>query len=153
MIRQATFTDLPAIRTLFRDTVLTVNAADYDDQQCRAWAAGWADEARWAARLEEQYFLVAEQKRQLDGFASLAADGYLALLYVHQDLQRQGIALALYEALEAEARRRGLANLETDASITARPFFEKMGFSLMAPQKKVISGVAFTNFRMRKRLT
>ena len=152
MIRTITADDLPAIQALFRDTILTVNAPDYDEEQRLIWAAVSADAARWEARLKEQYFLMAEQKGLVIGFSSLRPDGYLDLLYVHKDFQRQGIAQALYQALETEAQRLNLTQLETDASITARPFFEKMGFALVKEQERVISGVAFTNFRMRKLL-
>ncbi|MCB9276592.1 MAG: GNAT family N-acetyltransferase [Lewinellaceae bacterium] len=152
MIQRATTDNLDEIRALFRETVLTATAQAYDEHQRLAWASGWAGQARWEQRLREQYFLVTKQKGQLVGFASIRPDGYLDVLYVHRDFQRQGIARKLYEELEAEARRSGVAWLETDASITARPFFEKMGFAVLAEQQKAISAVVLTNYRMRKTL-
>jgi putative acetyltransferase len=54
--------------------------------------------------------------------------------------------------METEARRRGIVRLFTEASITARPFFEHSGFSLIAEQVVVCRGVEFVNFRMDKHL-
>jgi putative acetyltransferase len=47
-----------------------------------------------------------------------------------------------------EARRLGLARLFTEASITARPFFEAQGFAMLAPQVVWCRGAEFVNFRM-----
>ena len=46
-IREYTPSDLPEIAQLFYDTVHTVNAADYDDEQLDAWADGSVDVAEW----------------------------------------------------------------------------------------------------------
>jgi putative acetyltransferase len=48
----------------------------------------------------------------------------------------------------AEARRVGLVRLFTEASITARPFFEARGFTVLAPQVVTLRGVEFVNYRM-----
>jgi hypothetical protein len=39
-----------------------------------------------------------------------------------------------------------------DASITALPFFERRGYETVARQEKVLRGVRFTNYRVRKPL-
>ena len=57
------------------------------------------------------------------GFAELEGDGHLDTLYVHHEHQGRGIASALLDRIEAEARRLGMARLYTEASITAQPFF------------------------------
>ncbi|MFC6235817.1 GNAT family N-acetyltransferase, partial [Leucobacter soli] len=53
---------------------------------------------------------------------------------------------------ERRARTSGVAELYTDASITARPFFERRGFRVEREQRQVRSGAELVNFRMRKRL-
>jgi N-acetylglutamate synthase-like GNAT family acetyltransferase len=58
----------------------------------------------------------------------------------------------LMAAIEAEARRIGLARLFTEASITARPFFEDQGFTVIAPQMVTCREVEFVNFRMERLL-
>jgi putative acetyltransferase len=57
---------------------------------------------------------------------------------------------ALISVILSEARQRGLFELRTDASITARPFFERHGFELVQVQTVVVRGVSMRNFRMKR---
>ena len=134
--------DLPAILSLFRDTVHTVCARDYTRSQLDAWAPAEPDAAAWDASLRAHRTLVAEEDGSILGFADLAEDGYLDRLYVHRDWQGRGVASALCAALPG-ARR-------THASITARPFFERRGWRVVKEQRVERRGVALTNFVMEK---
>ena len=55
-------------------------------------------------------------------------------------------------AIFDDARRREMARLYTEASITARPFFEAQGFVILAPQVVSCRGAEFVNYRMEQRL-
>src|SRR5262249_43759139 len=50
----------------------------------------------------------------------------------------------------AEARRVGIARLFTEASITARPLFEALGFRVLTPQVVTLRAVEFINYRMER---
>lgn len=76
--------------------------------------------------------------------------GYLDKLYVHKDFQRRGIATALVKELERCARKVGLFNFKTHASITAKPFFEKQGYTVEAENKVIRNGIALVNYKMVK---
>jgi putative acetyltransferase len=71
---------------------------------------------------------------------------------VHGRFQGRGVATALLNEVESLARRLCLARIFTEASITARPFFERRGFTVVAPQILEFDGVTFKNFRMEKLL-
>ena len=64
--------------------------------------------------------------------------------------QRRGIGRQLLDALVAEAHRIGLVRLFTEASITARPFFEAHGFTTLASQVVKCRGAEFVNYRMER---
>ena len=134
--------DLPAILSLFRDTVHTVCARDYTRPQLDAWAPAEQDAAAWDASLRAHRTLVAEENGSILGFADLGSDGYLDRLYVRRDWQGRGVASALCAALPG-ARR-------THASITARPFFERRGWHVVKEQRVERRGVRLTNFVMEK---
>ena len=143
--------DLPALLTLFRGTVQTVNLGDYTQAQVNAWAASALDTARWATLFRTRHTLVAvDAGGHLVGFADLEPDGHLDHLYVHAAYQRRGIGTLLLNAIEALARREAIPILRTEASLTARPFFEAHGFVTLAEQTVWTRGVAFVNFRMEK---
>jgi len=151
-VRQADAGDLPAIRQLFADTVTYVNARHYDFEQVAVWARAAGNELRWLEKLRQQYFVVAGHNGSIAGFASISSEGYLDFLYVHRDHQRKGIAQALLAAIEEKAISVGNRVIESDVSITARPFFEKNGFVVVRQQTVKIEGIALINFRMKKQL-
>lgn len=143
--------DKRQLQQLFFDTVHTVNARDYSPEQLDAWAPAEPDRDAWA-RLDHQFCFVVEFQKSLVGFISLTPEGLIDFLFVHKDFQGQGIASALFKQVERLARKKRIPVLRTDASLTARHFFEKNGFAVTAENRKMLRGSEFLNFRMEKRL-
>jgi putative acetyltransferase len=142
--------DAPALLALFRDTIRRVNSRDYSPEQVAAWASDDIDPVGWAARFTGRFVPVAEEAGRPVGFAELEPDGHIGRVYVSADHQGRGIGRLLLNAIVSEARRVGLARLFTEASITARPFFEAVGFAALAPQVVKCRGVEFVNYRMER---
>lgn len=151
-LRPYTPADAPALLALFRDTVRRVNARDYAPHQIAAWASDAIDPATWATRFAGRFVPVAEISGRPVGFAELEADGHIDRVYVSADHQGQGIGRLLTEAVLAEARRLGLARLHVEASLTARPFFEAHGFTVLARQTVAVRGAELDNYRMERLL-
>jgi putative acetyltransferase len=151
-VRRLEPADVPAVAALFTGTVHSVNAADYTPEQVNAWAPRPPDVAAWERSLAGRTAFVVEVGEEVAGFGDLGDGGYLDRLYVHRDHQRRGVATALAEALEAEAGRRGAAEVTADASITALPFFVRRGYEVVGEQERQVRGTRFTNHRVRKRL-
>ncbi|RVU01660.1 GNAT family N-acetyltransferase [Mucilaginibacter limnophilus] len=150
-IRRATLEDSEEIRQLFYDTVTAINANDYNAEQVKAWSSGYDNVERWNKRITEQHFFVAGSNGTITGFASLTDDGYLDVFFVHKDHQRQGIAALLLNEIESCAHSIGVKQITSDVSITARPFFEKNGFAVVASQRVEFKDVMFDNYKMAKR--
>lgn len=143
--------DLPAILALFQGTVRRVNSRDYSLEQVKAWAPDELNAERWHERLTKAVTLVAVlENGEVVGFGDLEANGHIDCLYTHADHQGRGIGGLILAALEEHARALGLQRLFTEASITARPFFEKHGFGVLAEQQVELRGVTFINYRMEK---
>jgi putative acetyltransferase len=87
------------------------------------------------------------------GFSDLEEDGHLDMMFVHPAFQGQGIASALLNTVESAARKQSLTMIYTEASLSARPFFERRGFAVITPQTVKCRGQKLANFRMRKSLT
>ena len=145
--------DAPALLGLFRDTIRRVNSRDYSPAQIAAWASDDIDTVAWAGRFTGRFVPVAEEGGRLVGFSDLEADGHIDRVFVSADHQGRGIGRQLLAAVVAEARRIGLARLFTEASITARPFFEAQGFAVLAPQVVTCRGAEFVNYRMERVLS
>lgn len=144
-IRQATLEDLPEITTIFRDTVRAVNSRDYSEKQIEVWSSGADDVDEWKNRIENLYFLVAEFKGQIAGFAYLKNGCYLDGLFVHKDFQRRTIGSKLLRIMESRASINGYEILKSDISITAFPFFDSHYYEVEKRQKKNYKGLAFDN--------
>lgn len=152
LIRKFKASDLDECIALFRATVHSVNARDYSASQLAAWAPEHIDEKNWHQRLTENISCVAELENQIVGFSNITPAGYVDLLYVHKDFQRRGIAAALLQTLEESARQAGAREFSTEASITAKTFFESQGYHTEKENRKEFRGEIFTNFSMKKKL-
>lgn len=144
--------DAPHIVRLFYETVHSVNRADYPPEQLAAWAPEVPDAREWHRRMAGRRTFVAEETGAVVGFAELGESGHLGMLYVRKDAGGMGVGGALYGAVEREVRGLGLRRIFTEASITARPFFERRGFRAVREQTVVVRGVGLTNFVMEKLL-
>lgn len=143
--------DKRQLQQLFYDTVHAVNARDYTPEQLDVWAPAEPRRDSWA-RLDGQFCFVVEAQKAIVGFISMADDGLVDFLFVHQHYQNKGIAGTLLKYVERLARKKGIAELRTEASLTARGFFEKKGFVLLSENRKSLDGVEFLNYQMAKRL-
>lgn len=152
-VRRYTPADTEPLIALFRNTVRTVNAADYTPEQLEVWAPDVIDLNAWHARLGENATFVAECGDRLAGFAELTPDGAVHMLYVDVRVQRRGVASALLEKLEAKARARGDVRLSTYASLTAKGFFACKGFRVLRLNQVERDGIVLTNYLMEKELT
>lgn len=132
---------------LFYDTVHSVNARDYTEKQLDAWADGNINLKEWNESLLEHYSLVAIIDDKIAGFGDIDKLGYLDRLYVHKDYQHQGIATALCNSLKWHCKS---YKFSTHASITAKPFFEKRGYTVIREQQVKCKGVLLTNYIMEK---
>jgi putative acetyltransferase len=144
--------DVDALVGIFRSAVRVGARRNYTHEQVVAWAPDEIDSSGWAAHYASRQTFVAEVDDTVAGFTDLEPDGHLNMMYVHADFQGRGVASALLLRLEAAAHRQGLELIFTEASITARPFFERRGFELIAQQVVSTRGQEFINFRMRKSL-
>ena len=141
-----------ALAQLFYETVHTVNARDYTKEQLKAWATGRVDLADWNRRFQESDTVVVQECGIVLGFGNMQQDGCLDMLYVHKDRQGQGIGAQIVQALETRALSRGVRRFSVYASMTARPFFERLGYGAAVKNSVVRGGVTLENWRMEKQV-
>jgi len=121
--------DVPLLAELFRASIEEAGAEDYSEAQLEAWASAADDEEEFGARLARELTLVATLEGAPIGFAALADNSCIDMLYVHPAATGQGVGAMLCDALERLAAARGTSELSVDASDTARGFFERRGYA------------------------
>ena len=148
-IREYRPSDCKYLAELFYQTIHSINAKDYTDEQLNVWATGNVDINEWNLSLSEHFSPVAIKGGIIAGFGDIDRTGYLDRLYVHKDYQSQGIATAICDKLEHAF---GVSKITTHASITAKPFFLHRGYNTIKEQQVIRSNIPLTNYIMEKPL-
>lgn len=139
--------DCEQMAELFYQTVHSVNAKDYTEEQLNVWATGKVDLHEWDKSFQEHRTIVAVEGDEIVGFGDIDRTGYLDRLFVHKDHQREGIASAICDELERLANGKLIT---THASITAKPFFQHRGCRVVKKQTVIRYGIDLTNYVMEK---
>jgi GNAT superfamily N-acetyltransferase len=146
-IRPATPADVPALSDLIQRTVRESNAGDYPAEVVELISANYAAH-KVAQRLAERDIFVCFEGQRMVGTIGLG-DGKLRSLFVERALQGKGVGAQLVAHLEAHARMAGAAELQLSSSITARAFYERLGYRLIRFDERADG----STFLMSKMLT
>lgn len=151
-IRPYTAADAAPTLAVFLEAVTVTAAADYSPAQVEAWARrDDRDVDTWHAARVATHTYVAEYDGAVAGFADIDGAGHIGMLYVAPAYGRRGVATALLHRLLRDAAAAGVDEVTTEASLTARPFFERHGFLVTARQRVRAGDVELVNFRMSLR--
>lgn len=121
-IREYKPADCEQMAELFYNTVHSINAKDYAEEQLNVWATGRVDLQEWNPSFINHKTIVAIENDEIVGFGDIDDSGYLDRLYVRKDYQKMGVASAICNELEDSVKGKIIT---TYASITARPFFQQ----------------------------
>src|SRR5215212_9284563 len=91
--------DTPLLTEIFRASVAELTGDDYTEGQQEAWASAADDEEAFAKRLGDQLTLLVTMNGSAVGFASLANNETIDLIYVHPAIAGQGAGSMLVDAL------------------------------------------------------
>lgn len=131
---------------MIKQTIQTINKNDYDENQLKAWSN--IDESSWTDSVKEhQAIVMVSDRNKIVGFADMDNDGYLDRLFVHKDFQRMRIGDKLVNDLEEKNTGK---KFSTFASITAKPFFEALGYKLVRKNVAPVRGQQLENYYMEK---
>ena len=115
------------IAELFTRSIHETCAKDYSKAQLEAWASLDIDYDSWGKRLDKTQPFLAFVGDSLAGFVEFY-DDYIDCFYINPSYQKQGVGRALLNHIFDLAKNKKIDKIRVDASITAKPFFEKFGF-------------------------
>ncbi len=144
-IRPARASDAPAISRVIISALHVSNARDYAPEVIERVEQSFSVE-RVAQLIDTRQVLVAERNRQLLGTASLDGE-VVRTVFIDPPMQGQGIGRLLMLAITRLAREQGIAELLVPSSLTARGFYQRLGFEL---QREVIDGAERTLVMARR---
>jgi putative acetyltransferase len=144
--------DTPLLAEIFRASIEELTADDYTEGARQAWASAADDEEAFARRLGGQLTLIATMNGSPVGFASLANNETVDLIYVHPAVAGQGAGTQRVDAREKLSLARGAKRLTADVSDSAQDFFKKRGFSAQQRNTVLRGGEWLANTTMDKTL-
>lgn len=144
--------DSEALSALYEASVRGLGARDYAPAQIEAWASLTPTADSLTGRMQDGRTRLVALADDIVGFIDLEADGHIDLLYVAPTAAGQGVARTLLETAEALAPLSGADRLYAEASETARPVFERLGFSVVTRRDFEVAGVAIHNWAVEKPL-
>ncbi|SJN55341.1 putative N-acetyltransferase YafP [Vibrio ruber DSM 16370] len=136
------------IADLFYQSVHAIDPAIYTPEQKAAWAPAPVNYALWSERLSIKKPFVAIIDNHVAGFIELDSDGHIDCTYTHPNFQGIGVASSLYEHLLSQAKEAGMTRLYVEASLIAKPFFERRGFTVVKQNEVQRNGESLINFSM-----
>ncbi|MGX7244482.1 GNAT family N-acetyltransferase [Enterococcus quebecensis] len=140
--------DVEDIVALFNGTVQAINKKDYTQEQIKQWVQLTPDYDKWHATLESTYTMVAQNRTKILGFGNISDSGELDYLYVDKDWIGYGVGKMLAKNLIDHAFKAGAKEITVYSSITAKPFFESLGFELLEQKINYRNGVLLMNYLM-----
>jgi len=151
-LREYHLEDYEEVVDLFYNTVHSVNAEDYTEEQLDAWAPEDKSLPKLDSRLLNSYAVVAEKDGIIVGFGNAEDTGYFDCLYTHKDYQRIGVATLIADSIEKYLYGKGIQIIAVDASVTAKPFFEKREYLVLQKESVERRGQTIAYFKMQKNL-
>jgi GNAT superfamily N-acetyltransferase len=149
-IRPALNSDFGVVGRIFHDSIQQVARGDYTEEQLRAWSPAEHSGEHWQRRTAALEVRVAVVESLVAGFIGFSHSGHIDLLFVRPEFIRRGIARALLLDAELVLRQLNVETGWTEASLTARPFFQTMGYRVVREQTVCCGGVDLRNCRMEK---
>lgn len=143
--------DHTAIGEIFTAAVHEIASRDYSPEQCLAWASRTVNYDHWRRRCELKRPFVAVVNSTIAGFLELDPDGHIDCAYINPQFQRRGIMTSLVEHAVNTCFSLNINRVYVEASICARPLFEKCGFQLMSENRVTIRDILLLNYKMEKR--
>jgi putative acetyltransferase len=148
-IRNAGPDDAAALGALVQRSIRASNAADYEPAIIELMCANFEPD-KVLERMAVRDVFAAIRDGSLIGTVSFSLPRTkLYSLFIEPGFQHAGIGRRLVHHIERHAMSRGCSELQLSASITARPFYERLGYETIRFEERVGDG---STWLMRKAL-
>lgn len=132
-IRRSVREDMKAVMDAHRRSIVELCSKDYNDEQIKCWSSVNYNQDIWERSVNDEYHLVLEKDRRIEGFchACIHPDGLGEIrgLYFTKEIAGQGYGRKVFEQSLEFLRVGGCKKIIITGTKTAKPFYEKMGFS------------------------
>jgi putative acetyltransferase len=143
--------DVQALANIYYNTIHRVNIQHYTKEQVDEWAPTSSLETEgWAKKFSRTKPIVAVVEDEIVGFAEFESNGHIDCFFCHHDWIGKGVGSALMKEILQRAKNNPIHHIFSEVSITARQFFEKNGFKVVAEHISVRNGIERKGFKMER---
>lgn len=134
MIRPATKNDILIMSNLMIESIRETNFRDYSPDDLELTYQNFTP-AKVEEKMQVRDMFVCERDGDILGTISLEGN-ILHSLFVKPSLQGGGIGLQLVKHIEALAKAKGYETISLSSSITAKPFYEHIGYTTIEFERR-----------------
>jgi GNAT superfamily N-acetyltransferase len=139
-IRRADPAEASIIGPLVQRAIRARIAADYDPAILEMMCANFAPD-KFLVRMAARDVFAATKDGEIIGTVSFSLPrSKLYSLFIEPSLQRGGIGKRLVHHIEQHARSLGCTELQLSAAITAKPFYDRLGYATIRFEERVNDG-------------
>ena len=139
-LKLSTIENINEVVTLLKRSILEICGPDYgnDSTILNDWIENKTEEnlIKWIES-KETYSITALVENTIVGFGLSNITGEILLLYILPEYNRKGIGKSIYLYIEALLLKNSVTKVIAYSTITAKPFYLKMGFSQFGSPIKV----------------
>ncbi len=132
-IRKGKLQDAKELSVLRKATIRTINNKDYTPAQIARWSKRWY--TKDFVKIHDQLLLfVAVEGGKIIGYAEIMKERpeEMGGLYVNKDFVRKGVGTKLMKKIHGVVQKMGVHRFSLRSSITAKDFYEKLGYRVIA---------------------
>ncbi len=153
IVREYKPEDSQALADIYYNTIHQINIQHYTEEQVKVWAPeNSLESSGWTKKFEKTKPLVAMIGEIIVGFVEFEPNGHIDCFYCHHKYIGCGVGSTLMASVYEIAIKKEIKRIFAEVSITARPFFEKQGFTVAEEQTVILLGVKLINYKMEKYL-
>ena len=152
-LRQTTIKDQINLKSIYFDSIKSIDETIYSKEQKLAWASqAWFNAQFHKSIIKGKGFLIEHLNKDI-GFAIRYPENKLSLLYVRGNFRGKGIGNILINAIEREAIKEGIVSISTDASLLSYKLLLKNYWEITSKEKISIQKIMFYRYKMSKNLS
>ena len=147
---------MKSVENAHRRSILEICSKDYTSDQIEKFAGVKYTSDIWANSINNEYHISIEVNGSIEGMCHAKiredGDGEIVGLYFTKELAGKGLGREIVEMAFDYLDKYKPRKIVLTGTVTAKPFYEKMGFVETEEKKMNIRGADLTCFRMEKNL-
>tara|TARA_Y100001970_G_scaffold291952_1_gene431199 strand:+ start:8602 stop:9066 length:465 start_codon:yes stop_codon:yes gene_type:complete len=149
-LRQITIQDKSDIKSIYFDSINSIDEKIYSKQQKFAWSCqAWENREFDNAIIRGKGWAI-EENSDLKGFAIRYPSNKLSLLYCRCNSKRKGFGSILLKRIEEDAKNENILYLKTEASLISYKLLLKNNWIIIRKEKVIIKNSIFNRYKMMK---